>query len=260
MTDSAADPAFRYPTADGVIRSVEEYRSRYLPAQHDPAHIGTRIRRTVGLLCDHAGEEPRRVLDYGCGTGWFLYHLSLRRPAWSLEGWDGDPSSMAIARGCFAADNIAYRDEPYDAHLQLNDQAEATFDVITFLEVLEHVTDPQAILSSFHEGLRPGGLVVVSTPYALGYGPNITELRRRVNLGVRRRSNDGYAKLLRERPYDPTTNNGHVASYTPDTLATLLSVSGFTALTFALSPITRAPLRRLLPETLIMVARKETRP
>ena len=245
-----AEP-FRYPTAQGVLRSVDEFRQAYLPAYYDVDQIGERMKRTVELICAHRPDSPLRMLDYGSGVGTFAYHVAKRRPSWTVEGWDGDSSSLQVARECFTIENTSFELRPYDSHGDLEPDS---YDVITFLEVIEHVDNPGEILSNFSRALRPGGLLVVSTPNAFGRVAVTQEIWRRFRDVVRRRDGRELARRLADRAYDATTHEGHVVIYNIETLTTLIAQHGMKAVDIALVPFSNRPHHRLVPDTIVVLA------
>jgi SAM-dependent methyltransferase len=102
----------------------------------------------------------RRVLDVGGGEGHFLARLRAARPSQPpLETHLAEQSPQACARARARVDRVWEGDF---AALPI----EGRFDCISFLEALEHTTDPLAWLRRARELLAPGGAVVASVPNA----------------------------------------------------------------------------------------------
>ncbi len=100
-----------------------------------------------------------RVLDIGCGAGYHVRHFA--RNAARVAAVDVDGISLAIARRRVRSRRAAFLQ--YDgSRLPF---ADASFDVVTMLDVLEHVADRQAIVEEIARVLRPGGTWIVSVPY-----------------------------------------------------------------------------------------------
>jgi 2-polyprenyl-3-methyl-5-hydroxy-6-metoxy-1,4-benzoquinol methylase len=100
------------------------------------------------------GRPPGRLLDVGCSVGVFL-ELA-RESGWEVEGVEASEWSAGQARG-----------RGFRVHNELFEQVELpeqSFDVLCFWDVLEHVPSPRAALVKAQRLLRPGGLLVVSTP------------------------------------------------------------------------------------------------
>jgi SAM-dependent methyltransferase len=99
-----------------------------------------------------------RWLDIGCGSG------TLLRAA-GAEGWDATGTEIAPA----VVD--AMRAHGLDARLGLTDELDLPsggFDVVSAIEVLEHVPDPDALIAEATRLLRPGGALYVTTPHGRG--------------------------------------------------------------------------------------------
>jgi len=100
-----------------------------------------------------------RVLDVGCGGG--LMAEPLARAGATVVGLDASGEVLAVARAHAAANQIAidYREGSAEA---LAATAER-FDVITALEIVEHVADLDSFMRALAQLLRPGGLLIVAT-------------------------------------------------------------------------------------------------
>ena len=118
------------------------------------AHFGLDARRRNAL----AGLS---ALDIGCGAG--LVAEPLARMGASVEGLDAGAEVIAAARAHAAGQqlNISYHCGEATAFAARN---AARFDFITCLEVVEHVTDISSFLFAISTLLKPGGLLVFSTP------------------------------------------------------------------------------------------------
>lgn len=101
-----------------------------------------------------------RVADIGCGGG--LLAESLARAGAKVTAIDLSPSMIEIARLHAAGEglDIDYRLQSAAA---LRDAADASFDVVTCMEMLEHVPEPAEIVHTLAGLVRPGGSLFVST-------------------------------------------------------------------------------------------------
>ncbi|MEO6152289.1 MAG: bifunctional 2-polyprenyl-6-hydroxyphenol methylase/3-demethylubiquinol 3-O-methyltransferase UbiG [Croceibacterium sp.] len=98
-----------------------------------------------------------RALDVGCGAG--LLCEPLARLGAEVTGLDAAPESIVAAARHAAGSglSIAYRAGELS-------EVDGLFDLVTCLEVLEHVADKPAFMRQLAARLAPGGLMVVSTP------------------------------------------------------------------------------------------------
>ena len=99
----------------------------------------------------------RMALDVGCGAG--LLCEPLARLGADVTGVDAAPENVAAAQHHADAGGlaIAYRCADVAA-------MDGVFDLVTSMEVIEHVTDPAAFISALADRLAPGGLMILSTP------------------------------------------------------------------------------------------------
>jgi 2-polyprenyl-6-hydroxyphenyl methylase/3-demethylubiquinone-9 3-methyltransferase len=109
----------------------------------------------------------RTALDVGCGAG--LLSEPLCRLGAAVTGIDAAPELITAARAHAAAQGmgIDYRAVGVEA-------LDGAFDLVTALEVIEHVADPQAFIDSLVARLAPGGLLILSTPNRTGWSKLLT--------------------------------------------------------------------------------------
>jgi SAM-dependent methyltransferase len=101
----------------------------------------------------HLGEDAR-ILDAGCGSGRTLEDLVQYGTVSGLE-LDADAAEFAASRGCGEVKRGTVEQLPWD---------EGTFDLITCLDVLEHVPDDRGALSELRRVSKPGGWLLVTVP------------------------------------------------------------------------------------------------
>lgn len=99
--------------------------------------------------------RPGRALDVGCGDGSFL--MGLAQQGWDVYGTELSPSIAATAKQRFG-------DRIHIGELEKTPHSEASFDLITFWHVLEHLGDPRKALAEARRLLRPDGTVLVAVP------------------------------------------------------------------------------------------------
>ena len=103
--------------------------------------------------------EGKSALDVGCGAG--LLAEPLARLGASVTGIDATPEVIAVGRDHAAAMGLEIDYRAGDVQ-----ELEGAFDLITCMEVIEHVADPAAFARSLARRLAPGGLLILSTPNA----------------------------------------------------------------------------------------------
>ncbi|MGN6269347.1 MAG: bifunctional 2-polyprenyl-6-hydroxyphenol methylase/3-demethylubiquinol 3-O-methyltransferase UbiG [Sphingomonas sp.] len=128
----------------------------------NPARLGY-IREQIDA---HWGSDPdgfsplagKTALDVGCGAG--LLCEPLARLGGAVTGIDAAPENIAAARTHAVQSGLAIA---YSAG-ELATLGEARFDLVTSLEVVEHVTDAAAFVQGLADALADEGLLILSTP------------------------------------------------------------------------------------------------
>ena len=108
-----------------------------------------------------AGLAGKRVLDIGCGGG--ILSEAMAGRAEHVTGIDLASKALGVARLHAlesGVDNIDYREVEAEA---LAAEAPHSFDVVTCMEMLEHVPDPASVVRACAALVRPGGWVFFST-------------------------------------------------------------------------------------------------
>ena len=123
-----------------------------------PLHLLNPLR--TRFISEHAALPGQRVLDVGCGGG--LLAESLARAGALVTGIDLAPAMIEVARLHAASSGLAI-DYRLAGAEELLRQAPAGFDVVTCMEMLEHVPEPAAMVRTLSALVRPGGALFVST-------------------------------------------------------------------------------------------------
>jgi len=167
------------------------------------------VHASADLIEGMTRQEKGRVLDIGCGYGFFLGEMKSRE--WSAEGVEISGTGAAYASDKW---HIPVHSRP----LGDLDFPGETFDVVTLFYVIEHVIDPLDLLAKVRRILKPGGLVFLrwphSTPIVLALGP--------------------FSRLfdLYHTPY-------HLHDFSPETMKRLLRRIGFCGIRTQIGGYTR---------------------
>ena len=123
-----------------------------------PLHLLNPLR--LRFIAARAPLPGARALDLGCGGG--LLAEALARAGARVTAIDLAPGMIEVARLHAAESGLAI-DYRVAAAEQLAAGDGADFDLVTCMEMLEHVPDPGAVIASCARLLRPGGALFVST-------------------------------------------------------------------------------------------------
>jgi SAM-dependent methyltransferase len=194
----------RVPTDEELQAHYRDYGHAW---QDSPI---TRQRYAELLRSFQPYRSTNRILDFGCGAGYFLE--AARDHGWDAYGIEYSGRALELARAKQL--NVVEAPLPPDAF------GGASFDVVTAFEVFEHVREPRREGSLIASRLRPGGLLYCTTP-------NFNSLSRRL-LGAR--------WSIIEYPE-------HLCYFTGPSLARWLSGHGFVVESIKSSGISLARLR-----------------
>ncbi len=143
--------------------SSEWYGSSWFYKLREASASGIRVERTVPwnfarALAAVAPGRGRKLLDVGCAEGHFLYLA--RRAGFQVTGLDFNPVSLKIAKETFGIP-LVYQCSVEELAERFPD---ASFDVVTLFEVLEHTADPFGTLRSLIKVMKPGASLLLSVP------------------------------------------------------------------------------------------------
>ena len=123
-----------------------------------PLHLLNPVR--AQFIAERTTLAGRRVLDVGCGGG--LLAEALARAGARVTAIDLAPGMIEVAR-LHAAESALAVDYRVAAAEEVAAAEPAAFDVVTCMEMLEHVPRPAAMTATLARALRPGGALFVST-------------------------------------------------------------------------------------------------
>lgn len=143
------------------IAKFEAVASRWwdLDGEFKPLHRINPLR--LGYISERAGGLfGKTVLDVGCGGG--ILAESMAREGATVTGLDmgAEPLQVARLHALESGVKVDYVQRTVEEHAALNP---AGYDVVTCMEMLEHVPDPQSVVRACAALVKPGGHVFFST-------------------------------------------------------------------------------------------------
>ena len=137
-------------------RGTEEYAEPVVPDPTLDRKFAVLVEEIEALL------PAESFLDAGCGDGRFLAALPALGPVPErVVGVDIADSILATARRATAA--VGFEPELVRGNLERLPLADAEFDVVVSIQVLEHLLDPVAGTRELARVLKPGGRLLLST-------------------------------------------------------------------------------------------------
>jgi 2-polyprenyl-6-hydroxyphenyl methylase/3-demethylubiquinone-9 3-methyltransferase len=146
----------------------------------------------IDTLCSLQG---KRVVDVGCGGG--ILADSMARKGADVTGIDLSTKALRVAQlHALEAQtsNIQYREISVEA---LAREQAAGFDVVTCMEMLEHVPDPDSVVRACAQLVRPGGWVFFSTIHRNPKAFLLAIVGAEYVLNMLPRGTHEYAKMIR---------------------------------------------------------------
>jgi len=120
------------------------------------------IRRELKKL-NREGFNPEQIADAGSGFGQYVYYLSKRYPRAQITGLDIKQEQVDDCNLFFTAIkkdpkvNFKYADLT-----KLEEKEE--WDLVLSVDVMEHIEDDRTVFRHLYQGLKPGGIMLISTP------------------------------------------------------------------------------------------------
>lgn len=147
---------------------VEDTGERVIPAYMKPSN---------GMLLEHMARYQfalpyvtGRVLDLSCGSGYGTHMMIKDRKddVSEMIGVDIDPKIIQYAKGAYYHPKSEFRvADATDVNLP---EQLGTFDTIVSFETYEHIEEEDKLLQNYERLLKPGGTLIVSTPFGEGRG------------------------------------------------------------------------------------------
>lgn len=138
-----SDLAHRWWDKDGEFRALHEI---------NPLRLG--------WINEHAPLAGKRVLDIGCGGG--ILSEAMARLGARVTGIDLSDEGLEAARSHAVGSGVALHYEKITAE-DLSGREPASFDIVTCMEMIEHVPDPASVVRACAMLVRIGGNVFFST-------------------------------------------------------------------------------------------------
>jgi len=107
-------------------------------------------------------KEGIEILDAGSGFGQYSYYLTTKNKNWKITGVDVKEEQVEDCNGFFKKirrSNVSFSKQDLTKYRKIN-----TYDLILSVDVMEHIQDDIEVFKNFYASLKPGGMVLISTP------------------------------------------------------------------------------------------------
>jgi 2-polyprenyl-6-hydroxyphenyl methylase/3-demethylubiquinone-9 3-methyltransferase len=143
------------------IQKFSELANRWwdLAGEFKPLHQINPLR--TDFIAQHAeGLKTKKIVDVGCGGG--ILAESMAKQGAFVTGIDMGQAPLEIARlhGLESGVTVDYQQTTAE---EFAEQHAAQFDIVTCMEMLEHVPDPASVVQACYKLVKPGGHVFFST-------------------------------------------------------------------------------------------------
>ena len=193
LVSQCTEDAYRAALAkwDTAMGTLPDGRSA---ARHEAVR-----RRWLAAILDLLGNTPSatRLLDVGCSSGAFL--RTAAAVGLKVDGVEPSPEAAETAR------QAGFK--VFSGVLEEARYPDGAFDAVTLIELVEHLREPRALLAECRRILRPGGVVMVTTPNAASWTARVLGAHWEV--------------------FSLRGMGGHVSFFNPDSLGLLAARTGF---------------------------------
>ncbi len=142
------------------VAKFEALASRWWDTENEfkPLHDINPLR--TNYINERAGLEGKKVIDIGCGGG--ILSEAMAKHGAQVKGIDMGEAPLAVAKLHREESNLDIDYERITAE-EIADREAEQYDVVTCLEMLEHVPDPASVIRACMKLVKPGGHVFFST-------------------------------------------------------------------------------------------------
>lgn len=130
------------------------------------------------------------ILDAGMGFGQYSYFLARQSRTWDIKGVDVKEEQVADCNAFFNQTGMNHARFAYADLTQLQEK-ENHYDLVLSVDVMEHILEDEQVFRNFHHTLKPGGMLLISTPSDKG-GSDVHEHDEEGSSFIEEHVRDGY--------------------------------------------------------------------
>ncbi|MEA3446520.1 MAG: methyltransferase domain-containing protein [Bacteroidota bacterium] len=121
------------------------------------------IKKELRLFSSDFKNKEIKILDAGAGFGQYVYSMSKFSPKWEITAVDVKEEQVEDCNNFFDKINESHR-----INFEVGDltkyRKEEEYQMILSVDVMEHILEDVVVFKNFYASLKPGGIVLISTP------------------------------------------------------------------------------------------------
>lgn len=121
------------------------------------------IKKELHLFASQYKNQDIEILDAGAGFGQYVFSMSKFSPKWKITAVDVKEEQVEDCNNFFNKIHESHR-----IHFEVGDltkyRKDELYQLILSVDVMEHILEDVEVFKNFHASLKPGGMVLISTP------------------------------------------------------------------------------------------------
>jgi 2-polyprenyl-3-methyl-5-hydroxy-6-metoxy-1,4-benzoquinol methylase len=119
------------------------------------------VKKALRQWAKTAGPE-NDILDAGSGFGQYTYFMSRKHPKWPILAVDVKTEQIEDCKRFFG--KIGLKNTIFEYADLTKFVRGSAFDLVLSVDVMEHIEDDVKVFENFHKSMKPGGILIISTP------------------------------------------------------------------------------------------------
>ena len=107
-------------------------------------------------------QGPQQILDAGSGFGQYDYYLASRNKNWQIKGVDVKEEQIEDCTNFFQ--QIGLNNTSFEIADLTKFNEKETYNLVLCVDVMEHIEEDELVLRNFYKSMKPGGMLLISTP------------------------------------------------------------------------------------------------
>lgn len=125
-------------------------------------HINKELKKWANQNRANQNRAERKVLDAGSGFGQYVFRMARKNPQWHITGLDVKEEQIDDCNRFF--EKIGFENVRFQVADLTRLDYEQEFDMILCVDVMEHIEADVQVLENYYRALKPGGMLLISTP------------------------------------------------------------------------------------------------